>query len=134
MRSLAWLAWLVAVLLIVAGLHAVDWSLAAALAFIGTAVLLMAWVVADQKGLKQWDRSKGSSMSLPERLRRIEQQQEEQRQATVRQETRLECFIATLDNLVAALAAESEEEQDAPGTSLDGEPLPCDRDQSQSLG
>ncbi|MGV6491370.1 hypothetical protein ACTUVK_000533 [Stenotrophomonas rhizophila] len=47
MRPLAWLAWLVVVLLIVAGLHAVDWSLSAALAFIGAAVLLMAWVVAD---------------------------------------------------------------------------------------
>lgn len=40
-------AWLVAILLIVAGLHAVDWSLAAALGFIGLAVLLMAWIVAD---------------------------------------------------------------------------------------
>ena len=39
------LAWVVAVLLIVAGLHAVDWSLSAALAFIGLAVLLMTWVV-----------------------------------------------------------------------------------------
>lgn len=41
------LAWIIAVLLIVAGLYAVDWSLAAGLAFIGLAVLLMAWIVAD---------------------------------------------------------------------------------------
>jgi hypothetical protein len=40
------LAWLVAVLLIVAGLHAVDWSFAASLAFVGLAMLLMTWVVA----------------------------------------------------------------------------------------
>lgn len=47
------LAWLVAVLLIAAGLYAVDWSVAASLAFIGLAVLLMAWVVADPQGAKQ---------------------------------------------------------------------------------
>lgn len=44
------LVWLVAVLLIVAGLYAVDWSVAASLAFIGLAVLLMTWVVADPAG------------------------------------------------------------------------------------
>lgn len=41
------LAWIIAVMLIVAGLHAVDWSFAASLAFVGLAMLLMAWVVAD---------------------------------------------------------------------------------------
>ncbi len=41
------LAWILAVLLIVAGLHAVDWSFAASMAFVGLAILLMAWVVAD---------------------------------------------------------------------------------------
>lgn len=39
-----------------------------------------------------------------------------------------------LDALIKALAAEGEEEQGAQGTSLDGEPLACERDQSQSLG
>lgn len=66
-------------------------------------------------------------MSLSDRLRRIELQQEEQRQATARVEGKL-------DALLGALAAEGEEEQDTPGTSLDGEPLPRERDQSQSLG
>ncbi|WP_155647135.1 hypothetical protein [Stenotrophomonas maltophilia] len=40
------MAWIVAVLLVVAGLHAVDWSFAASIAFIGVAVLLMTWVAA----------------------------------------------------------------------------------------
>jgi len=39
-----------------------------------------------------------------------------------------------LDALVAALADEGDEEQDTPATSLDGELVPGDRDQSQSLG
>lgn len=39
-----------------------------------------------------------------------------------------------LDALLGALAAEGEEEQDAPGTSLDGDELPGERDQTQSLG
>lgn len=39
-----------------------------------------------------------------------------------------------LDALLGALAAEGEEEQDTPGTSLDGDDLPGERDQSQSLG
>lgn len=39
-----------------------------------------------------------------------------------------------LDALLAALAAEGNEEQDTPAASLDGELVPGDRDQSQSLG
>lgn len=41
------LAWIVAVLLIVADLHAVDWSFAAAIALIGVAVLLLVWVASE---------------------------------------------------------------------------------------
>lgn len=37
------LAWIVAVLLIVAALQAVDWSFATAIALIGVAFLLLAW-------------------------------------------------------------------------------------------
>ncbi|MGV6491371.1 hypothetical protein ACTUVK_000534 [Stenotrophomonas rhizophila] len=66
-------------------------------------------------------------MSLSDRLRRIELQQEEQRQATARVEDKL-------DALLSALAAEGEEEPDVTGTTLDGAPLPGERDQSQSLG
>lgn len=66
-------------------------------------------------------------MSLSDRLRRIELQQEEQRLATARVEGKL-------DALVEALAAESEEEQGEPTRSLDGELVPGERDQSQSLG
>lgn len=66
-------------------------------------------------------------MSLSDRLRRIELQQEEQRQATARVEEKV-------DDLLAALAAEGEEEQDEPVRSLDGELVPGERDQSQSLG
>ncbi|WP_414553715.1 hypothetical protein [Stenotrophomonas forensis] len=66
-------------------------------------------------------------MSLHDRLRRIELQQEEQRQATARLEEKV-------DGLLAALAAEGEEEQDEPARSLDGELVPGERDQSQSLG
>lgn len=66
-------------------------------------------------------------MSLSDRLCRIELQQEEQRQATARVEGKL-------DALLGALAAEGEEEQEAPATSLDGDALPGERDQSQSLG
>lgn len=66
-------------------------------------------------------------MSLSDRLRRIELQQEEQRQATTRVEEKL-------DALLGALAAEGEEEQEAPATSLDGDALPGERNQSQSLG
>lgn len=39
-----------------------------------------------------------------------------------------------LDALLAALAAEGEDEQDQPTTDLDGGVIPGDRDQSQSLG
>lgn len=46
MRFLAWLA---AVLLIVAGLHAVDWSMPTTMACISLAGVLMTWVVADPK-------------------------------------------------------------------------------------
>lgn len=66
-------------------------------------------------------------MSLSDRLRRIELQQEEQRQATALLEEKV-------DALLAALAAEGEEEQDEPARSLDGELVPGERDQSQSLG
>ncbi|MBC8772359.1 hypothetical protein [Stenotrophomonas maltophilia] len=66
-------------------------------------------------------------MSLSDRLRRIELQQEEQRQATARLEEKV-------DALLTALAAEGEEEQDEPARSLDGELVPGERDQSQSLG
>ncbi len=66
-------------------------------------------------------------MSLHDRLRRIELQQEEQRQATARLEGKV-------DALLAALAAEGEEEQDEVARSLDGELVPGERDQSQSLG
>jgi len=38
------LAWIVAVLLITAALHAADWSFATAIALIGVAVLLLAWI------------------------------------------------------------------------------------------
>ena len=66
-------------------------------------------------------------MSLSDRLRRIELQQEEQRKATDRLEEKV-------DALLAALATEGEEEQDEPARSLDGELVPGERDQSQSLG
>lgn len=66
-------------------------------------------------------------MSLLDRLRRIEQQQEEQRLATAG-------IAQQLAALIEALAAEGEEEQDEPARSLDGELLPGERDQSQSLG
>ncbi len=38
------MAWIVTVLLIAAALHAVDWSFATAIALIGVAVLLLAWI------------------------------------------------------------------------------------------
>ncbi|MCF3519759.1 hypothetical protein [Stenotrophomonas maltophilia] len=66
-------------------------------------------------------------MSLSDRLRRIELQQEEQRQATAG-------IAQQLAALIDALAAEGEEEQDEPARSLDGELVPGERDQSQSLG
>ena len=66
-------------------------------------------------------------MSLSDRLRRIELQQEEQRHATARLEEKV-------DALLAALAAEGEEEPEEPARSLDGELVPGERDQSQSLG
>ncbi len=59
-------------------------------------------------------------MSLSDRLRRIELRQEEQSRK--------------LDALIEALAAEGEEEHDQPARSLDGEVVPGERDQSQSLG
>lgn len=66
-------------------------------------------------------------MSLSDRLRRIELQQEEQRLATAG-------IAQQLAALIDALAAEGEEEQDEPTRSLDGELVPGERDQSQSLG
>lgn len=66
-------------------------------------------------------------MSLSDRLRRLEQQQEEQRLATARVEEKL-------DALLGALADEGEEEQDQPAKDLDGSFIPGERDQSQSLG
>ncbi|WP_414609356.1 hypothetical protein [Stenotrophomonas sp. BR163] len=66
-------------------------------------------------------------MSLSDRLRRIELQQEEQRQATAG-------IAQQLAALIDALAAEGEEEQDEPARSLNGELVPGERDQSQSLG
>lgn len=48
--------------------------------------------------------------------------------------TQLDRIERKLDALLAALAAEGEEEQDAPATTLDGDLVPGDRDQSQSLG
>lgn len=59
-------------------------------------------------------------MSLADRLRRIELRQEEQGRK--------------LDALIEALAAEGEDEQEEPVRSLDGELVPGERDQSQSLG
>ncbi|HHA2835950.1 TPA: hypothetical protein ACOFCN_000269 [Stenotrophomonas maltophilia] len=59
-------------------------------------------------------------MSLSDRLRRIELRQEEQGRK--------------LDALIEALAAQGEEEHDQPARSLDGELVPGERDQSQSLG
>lgn len=45
------LAWLVAVLLMAAALHAVDWSFVTAIALIGVAILLLAWIsVGDTRG------------------------------------------------------------------------------------
>ena len=66
-------------------------------------------------------------MSLHDRLRRIELQQEEQRQATARLEGKV-------DALLAALEAEGVEEQEEPARNLDGELVPGERDQSLSLG
>lgn len=66
-------------------------------------------------------------MSLSDRLRRIELQQEAQRLATAG-------IAQQLAALIEALAAEGEEEQDEPARSLDGELVPGERDQSQSLG
>lgn len=66
-------------------------------------------------------------MSLHARLLRIEQQQQEQRLATAG-------IAEQLAALIEALAAEGEEEQDQPARSLDGELVPGERDQSQSLG
>lgn len=66
-------------------------------------------------------------MSLSDRLRHIELQQEEQRKATDRLEEKV-------DALLAALAVEGEEEQDEPARSLDGDLVAGERDQSQSLG
>ncbi|MBN5027977.1 hypothetical protein JY419_00845 [Stenotrophomonas maltophilia] len=66
-------------------------------------------------------------MSLHDRLRRIELQQEEQRQATARIEEKV-------DGLLAALAAEGEEEQGELARDLDCDLVPGERDQSLSLG
>lgn len=66
-------------------------------------------------------------MSLSDRLRRIEQQQEEQRitNAGIAQQ---------LTVLIKALADDGGDEQEEPARSLDGELVPGERDQSQSLG
>jgi len=66
-------------------------------------------------------------VSLSDRLRRIELQQEEQRLATAG-------IAEQLGALIKALAAEGEEEQEEPARSLDGELVPGERDQSLSLG
>lgn len=47
---------------------------------------------------------------------------------------RLKRVEEKLDALLAALAAECEEEQEAPVISLDGDHMPGERNQSQSLG
>ncbi len=70
---------------------------------------------------------RGRPVSLSERLRRIELRQEEQSRATA-------LLGEKVDALLAALAAEGEEEQEEPARSLDGELVPGERDQSQSLG
>lgn len=70
---------------------------------------------------------RGRLVSLSERLRRIELRQEEQSRATALLEEKV-------DALLSALAAEGEEEQEEPARSLDGELVPGERDQSQSLG
>lgn len=48
--------------------------------------------------------------------------------------TQLDRIERKLDVLIGALAAEGDEEQDVPATSLDGDALPGERNQSQSLG
>lgn len=48
--------------------------------------------------------------------------------------TQLDRIEQKLNALLAALAAEGDEEQVTPATTLDGELVPGDRDQSQSLG
>lgn len=53
---------------------------------------------------------------------------------TVRDSEQLDRIESKLDALLEALAAEGEEEQDEPTRSLDGELVPGERDQSQSLG
>lgn len=47
---------------------------------------------------------------------------------------RLKRVEEQFDVLIKTLAAEGEEEQDEPSRSLDGELVPGERDQSQSLG
>ncbi len=47
---------------------------------------------------------------------------------------RLKRVEEKLDALLCALAAEGEEEQEPQATSLDGDVLPAERNQSQSLG
>lgn len=49
-------------------------------------------------------------------------------------DSQLDRIERKLDALLEALAAEGEEEQDEPTRSLDGELVPGERDQSQSLG
>lgn len=66
-------------------------------------------------------------MSLSDRLRRIEQQQEEQRITTAG-------IAQQLTVLIKALADDGADEQEEPARSLDGELVPGERDQSQSLG
>lgn len=57
------LAWVVSILLIIAGLHAVDWSLPVSLACIALAVLGIAWVVIT-------DATHGRCGTVPGRIRR----------------------------------------------------------------
>ncbi len=47
---------------------------------------------------------------------------------------RLKRVEGKLDALLGALAAEDEEEREEPATTLDGDPVPGERNQSQSLG
>lgn len=56
------------------------------------------------------------------------------RHVGVEDNTQMDRIEKKLDALISALAAEGEEEQDASAVSLDGDPIPGDRNQSQSLG
>lgn len=56
------------------------------------------------------------------------------RQVGAENKTQMDRIEKKLDALISALAAEFEEENEALATSLDGDPMPGDRNQSQSLG